>query len=99
MESLEAATTPVEKGSMTASLYYCAVAAVESENPTRDLNQAKSWYAKAALLDDPYALYSLGIIFIKWEKQEALERILMQSAADKNYYGARVYLGLEKQDF
>lgn len=87
------------KDNVIASLYYCAVSHLKSTNREYDLNQAKAWYAKSALADDPYALYTLGIIFIKWDKQEALGRILMQAAADKNYYDARVYLGLEKQDF
>lgn len=87
------------KDNVIASLYYCAVSHLKTTNREHDLNQAKAWYAKSALADDPYALYTLGIIFIKWDKQEVLGRILMQAAADKNYYRARVYLGLEKQDF
>jgi hypothetical protein len=85
--------------SVMASLYYYSVSSVKSTNPKHDLNQAKAWYAKAALLKEPYALYSLAIIFIKWEKQEELGRILMQDAAAKGYYDARVYLGLEKEDY
>lgn len=87
------------EASVTASLYYGAVAGLESTNRAHDLNQAKAWYAKASLSGDSYALYSLAIILIEWENQEALGRILMQAAADKNYYDARVYLGLEKEDY
>jgi TPR repeat protein len=85
--------------SVIASLYYYAVTAVESVNPTHDMNQAKAWYAKAALSGEPYAFYRLALIFIKRDNQEALGLILMQAAADKNYYDARVYLGLEKEDY
>ncbi len=85
--------------SVMASLYYCAVADLESKSPAHDMQQAKAWYATAALLGKPHALYSLAIIFIKWETQEAFGHILMQAAADKNDYDARVYLGLEKEDY
>lgn len=85
--------------SVIASLYYYAVTAVESVNPTHDMNQAKAWYAKAALVGEPYAFYRLALILIKRENQETVGLILMQAAADKDYYDARVYLGLEKEDY
>lgn len=95
----EAATAPAKKARVTASLYYSRAEDLESGNPVHDINQAKTWYAKASLLGDTYALYRLAIILIKWEKQEKLGLILMQAAADRNDYDARVYLGLEKQEF
>lgn len=95
----EAATAPAKKARITASLYCSRVENLKSINPVEDMNQAKTWYAQAALLGDTYALYRLAIILIKWEKQEALGLIFMQAAADRNDYDARVYLGLERQEF
>lgn len=85
--------------SVMASLYQYNVDMLKTIDRARDMNQAKAWYATAALLGKPHALYSLAIIFIKKDKQELLGRILMQAAADKNDYDARVYLGLEKEDY
>jgi TPR repeat protein len=88
-----------EKEHLTASAYATAVDELKSRNIDHDVQQALAWYARASLDKDLYAFFRLGILLAEWENQQESSVILIQAAADLGEHHARVYLGLEKEDY
>ena len=88
-----------EKERLTASFYATTVDELKSLDIDHDVKQALAWYAIASLHGDLYAFFRLGILLAEWENQQESSVILIQAAADLGEHHARVYLGLEKEDY
>ena len=88
-----------EKERLTASIYATAVDELKSRDIDHDVQQALAWYAKASLHGDLYAFFRLGVLLAEWENQQEASNILIQAAADLGEHHARVYLGLEKEEY
>lgn len=87
------------KENYIASLYaYLADHAQDGHNDFYNI-QARAWWAAVALKGDAEAFYYLGALALNCDKDEATATIFMQAAAEKGNRHARIWLGLEKEDY